>query len=319
MKQKKKNSISPQPTLSPSTQKSINKKAKSGSLIKNNSAYKSINAAAPNLQSHSNTIRDVPSLKNVNSESSHKAASIQSTKATAIELDEETLVTKVNLNSKKAPHIFCFNIRWILLLWGLLLCCYDSTMLATNIFNDVVFLKFTYHYVFFLTLLSGPALFYLMISEKVSIICWKIHISCQIFRVIMNIYLFVDYYFAFLDSLEDLMPYHQQKTIIQNETKWIQETNNKPEIEKQIRTYFAVFLSLLSAITILTIIMFGFAINEYYFEKEALKRKREKWRNRINKILDSHQAFIPPETEEMMSSDIVSSTKYSYISKKPNK
>uniref|UniRef100_A0AC34FVJ9 Uncharacterized protein n=1 Tax=Panagrolaimus sp. ES5 TaxID=591445 RepID=A0AC34FVJ9_9BILA len=120
----------------------------------------------------------------------------------------------------------------------------------------------------------------------------------------MNIYLFLDYYCAWLDSLDALKGY--KKIIIKHdnheEVKWIPKVPD-PEIEKHIRTYFAVFLSILGIVTVLSIIMFGFAMNLYYYEKEALKRKQEKWRRRINKILESHQTFVPPETEEM-SSDI---------------
>uniref|UniRef100_A0A914YBL3 Uncharacterized protein n=1 Tax=Panagrolaimus superbus TaxID=310955 RepID=A0A914YBL3_9BILA len=316
IQQKPKNSVSPPQTISPSAKNSAkNNYVKSGSYMKVDSAYKRANANLRSPKSRSNTtLRDVASLDTAISESSLKP-STQSTK-TCIEWDEKKIVTKVNLNSKKAPQIFCFNIRWILLIWGLLLCCYDSTMLMTNIFSNIVFLEHTYHFIFILTFPSGPALFYLMISEKVKIFCWKTHISCQIFRILMNIYLFLDYYCAWLDSLDELKDF-QQITIQYHdheEKKWIPKEMDT-EIEKNIRIYFAVSLSILGIVTVLTIIFFGFAMNLYYYEKEALKRKQEKWRRRINKILESHQTFIPPETEEM-SSDIASSTKLSLVSKK---
>uniref|UniRef100_A0AC34RLS3 Uncharacterized protein n=1 Tax=Panagrolaimus sp. JU765 TaxID=591449 RepID=A0AC34RLS3_9BILA len=116
--------------------------------------------------------------------------------------EKEIAESSLNITSEDAPSIFGLSLRWPLFAWGFFLSVYDISMFVTSFTKDSVpFLRSTFHYVFILTCLSGPALLYLMISTRLAFIWWKIHFSCQIFRFVMNVLLFFDYYCVWCDEM----------------------------------------------------------------------------------------------------------------------
>ena len=124
----------------------------------------------------------------------------------------------------------------------------------------------------------------------------------------MNIFLFFDYYCARVDALDYIDEYQPMNG---SSGGWsLRPDGERAESKKSIEKYFAIFSAVLGLLTVLTVVMYGFAVNLYYYEKEALRRKRLKWRRRMNRIFESQsqQPMVPPETDDISSdlTDVVS-------------
>lgn len=121
----------------------------------------------------------------------------------------------------------------------------------------------------------------------------------------MNIYLFIDYYCIKLDEYDYFDTYFMASNEAKNQVSWIKasedvQTENRQRIEK----YFVIFLIILGIATVLTIIFYGFAVNLYYYEKEALKKKQEKWRRRMNEAFESQG--VAPDVATAIADDVLS-------------
>uniref|UniRef100_A0A7E4VCL3 XK-related protein n=1 Tax=Panagrellus redivivus TaxID=6233 RepID=A0A7E4VCL3_PANRE len=229
--------------------------------------------------------------------------------ATCIDWDETKALTfNVNLASRRSPSIFCLQLRWVLLIWGLVLSFLDSAMLITCVFYQTMFLRYTFNYVFILTFPSGPALLYLMITQKFSGFFWKTHISCQVFRLFINSFLFADYYFTYMDEKDLLESWYVSVVSTSNgtEANWVQHFTNdqKVQILDTLSMYYASATTALGVSTILTVVTFGFATTVYYYEKDTVVKKQDRWRRRLGEVLEAQG--LSREAAMVLSTDVVS-------------
>uniref|UniRef100_A0A7E4UMZ8 Transmembrane protein n=1 Tax=Panagrellus redivivus TaxID=6233 RepID=A0A7E4UMZ8_PANRE len=90
------------------------------------------------------------------------------------------------------------------------------------------------------------------------------------------------------------------------EANWVQHFTNdqKVQILDTLSMYYASATTALGVSTILTVVTFGFATTVYYYEKDSVVKKQDRWRRRLGEVLEAQG--LSREAAMVLSTDVVS-------------